>query len=110
MINPAMKVKARAMGWRKVVLSAEERVSGAGQSLKIDFEIAFIAAGVPEAAALFIESADAGDFYYFSPEASRIFGRELDAFRAGCCTAPPGHSNVMVAVGHRKAMELLHAT
>lgn len=97
-----------AMGWRKVVLSAEERTKGAGQSLTVDFEIAFIAAGVPEAAALFIESADAGDFYYFSPEASRIFGRELDAFRAGCCP-PPADGRLTMAVGHRRAMELLRA-
>src|SRR3546814_4371100 len=58
-----------AMGWRRVILSTEERGNGAGQNLKVDFEIAFIAAGVPEAAALFVEPADSGDSYYFSPEA-----------------------------------------
>jgi hypothetical protein len=97
------------MGWRKVVLSAEERVSGVGQNLTIDFELAFIAAGVPEAAALFVESAEGGDFYYFSPEATRIFGSELDAVRAGSCQPPVG-SHVVVAVGHRKAAELLRTS
>src|SRR3546814_9768791 len=77
------------MGWRRVILSTEERGNGAGQNLKVDFEIAFIAAGVPEAAALFVEPADSGDSYYFSPEASRIFGSELDAVRADSCPPPP---------------------
>jgi hypothetical protein len=97
------------MGWRRVILSAEERVKGAGQDLKIDFEIAFIAAGVPEAAALFVETADVGDLYYFSPEASRIFGSELDAVRAGACP-PPCEGNVDIAVGHRRAVNLVRAS
>ena len=84
-------------------------MKGAGQDLKIDFEIAFIAAGVPEAAALFVETADVGDLYYFSPEASRIFDSELDAARAGACP-PPREGRVDIAVGHRRAVTLLRAS
>lgn len=81
-------------------------MKGVGQDLRIDFELAFIAAGVPEAAALFVETADLGELYYFSPEASRIFGSELDAVRA-CPCAPPCEGSVDIAVGHRRAINLL---
>src|SRR3546814_13206894 len=74
------------------------------RSRKVDFEIAFIAAGVPEAAALFVEPADSGDSYYFSPEASRIFGSELDAVRADSCPPPP-EGRVNIAVGDRRAIK-----
>lgn len=83
-------------------------MKGAGQDLKTDFEIAFIAAGVPEGAALFVESADRGETYYFSPEATRIFGRQLDLVRARNCP-PPRHRKISVAVGHGRAMGLLKA-
>lgn len=97
------------MGWRRVVLSAEERVTGSGEDLKVDFEIAFIAAGVPEAAALFVESADRGENFYFSPAASRIFCRQLDAVHADGC-APPRQGSVNIAVGHQMAMNLLRTS
>src|SRR3546814_19083947 len=93
------------MGWRRVILSTEERGNGAGQNLKVDFEIAFIAAGVPEAAAPFVGPADSGDSYYFSPEASRSFGSELDAVRADACPPPP-EDRVCIAVGDRRAIKL----
>lgn len=96
------------MGWRKIILSAQERAEGAGQSLKIDFEIAFIAAGVPETAALFLESDSDTDSFYFSPEASRIFRRQLDAARAHACP-PPESNRVGIAVGYGGARTLLHA-
>lgn len=97
------------MEWRRIILSAEERVKGTGQDLQVEFEIAFIAAGVPEAAALFVESADRGDFYYFSPEATRIFSSQLEAARADVCP-PPAESGVHIAVGHQRALSLLKAS
>lgn len=95
------------MGWRKVVLSGEHRASG--QSLEVDFELAFIAAGVPETAALFIERGDTADIYYFSPQASRIFRRELDALQATACP-PPADPDLVVAVGVPKARTLLQVS
>jgi hypothetical protein len=97
-----------AMGWRLIALSAEERGTGAGEDLKVDFEIAVIAAAVPEAAALFIESAERDEFLYFSPEASRIFRSRLDAVRAEVCP-PPQQGKVNIAVGHQRAVSLLRA-
>jgi len=94
------------MEWRRIVLSAEQRLEGAGQDLKIDFEIAFIAAGVPEAAALFVQAGNQGEQYYFSPEATRIYAGQLDSARAVPCRAPlPEH--VSLAVGHGQAAGLL---
>src|SRR3546814_14255253 len=90
------------MGWRRVILSTEERGNGAGQNLKVDFEIAFIAAGVPEAAALFVEPADSADPYYFSPEDSRISGSERDAVPAASFPSPP-ERRVNIAAGDRWA-------
>ena len=94
------------MGWRRIILSAEERAEGADESLKVDFEIAFIAAGVPETAALFVASEIDYDCFYFSPEASRIFHDQLDAAQAVNCLAPPP-GKVGIAVGHGGAMGLL---
>jgi len=94
------------MGWRRVIISAQQRAKGVDQDLKVNFEISFIAAGVPEGAAMFGKPAGAGEAFYFSPEASRIFGGELDAALAADCELPL-EPDLDVVVGHPQARTLL---
>lgn len=94
------------MGWRRVIISAQQRADGVDEDLKVSFEISFIAAGVPEGAAMFGNSAGAGEALYFSPEASRIFCGELDAAFAADCELPR-EGDLDVLVGHPQARTLL---
>ena len=98
------------MTWRKVSFPAGEGGRDAGNNLlaafEEEFEIAFIAAGVPERAALFVDHSVEYSTLYFSPDASRIFHNELNAVRADDCAVPEG-PGVGLLVGHPKAIDLL---